>query len=171
MFNLIVAVISIALIAAMAAASIFYGGEAFSESTAKAQAATLVNNGQQIGGAQVLHKISNSGNLETAIGNLVLEGYLQALPTPPASAVATGVNWELQAAGGLGVITLIEENHAAVCDAVVEQGGSDVSSEFFDLNGLIPATLGTDKQFGCITDTVTTKFAYKLASSDAVPTP
>jgi hypothetical protein len=162
MFNLIVAVISIALIAAMAAASIFYGGEAFSNSTAKAQASTLVNNGQQVSGAQQLHMIANSGNRETVIANLVTEEYLQALPTPPASAVLAGTNWALQSDGELGVIPLIEANHAAVCEAVVEQGGADVNDVLLDLTALVAADLGENKQFGCISDDTGTSFVYKL---------
>lgn len=160
MFNLIVAVISIALIAAMAAASIFYGGEAFSSSTAKAQASTLVNNGQQISGAQQLHQIANSGNREFVVTNLVAEDYLQALPTPPASAVEAGTLWTLQADGAIGVIAMSETNHTAVCDAIVEQGGADVTG-IADLALLTADDLGVNKQFGCVTDGTNTSFVYK----------
>lgn len=98
MFNLIVAVISIALIAGMAAASIYYGGDGFSSSSARAQAATLITQGQQIAAAADLYRIQNSdtsitsggdcgvgGNFEDcAINRLVSGGYLQAIPTFPA---------------------------------------------------------------------------------------
>ena len=98
MFNLIVAVISIALIAAMAAASIFYGGSAFGSGTAQAQASTLVNNGQQVSGAQQLYMIDNSGNRANDI-DVLTPAYLQALPTAPSN--STGPNatdtgaWEI----------------------------------------------------------------------------
>jgi hypothetical protein len=168
MFNLIVAVISIALIAAMAAASIFYGGEAFSNSTAKAQASTLVNNGQQISGAQQLYMIDNSGNREDTIGDFVSGGYLQALPTPPASAVDAGDLWALNAAGDLGFIDLNDTNAPAVCEAIAEQGGAnDIGG-----GGLTAAATPTaaelsavdaNVQFGCL-DTAggDVVFVYKL---------
>jgi outer membrane PBP1 activator LpoA protein len=51
MFNLIITIISIALVVAMAAAAVYYGGTAFTQGTAKANAATLVTQAQQINGA------------------------------------------------------------------------------------------------------------------------
>jgi hypothetical protein len=97
MFNLIIAVISIALIAAMAAASLYYGGDSFSASSARAEVATLINQGQQVSGASALFRIENSGNsvattdpacsLGTlsacAINRLVDGGFLQAIPKFP----------------------------------------------------------------------------------------
>lgn len=97
MFNLIVAVISIALIAAMAAASIYYGGDGFGKSSARAQAATLISQAQQIYGGASLFSIANAGSdvassagcaagtfSECAINRLVDGGYLQAIPSFPA---------------------------------------------------------------------------------------
>ena len=98
MFNLIVAVISIALIAAMAVASIYYGGDSFGKSSARAEVATLISQGQQISGAAALFRIENSGNnvattdpdcsLGTlsacAINRLADRGYLQGIPGFPA---------------------------------------------------------------------------------------
>lgn len=51
MFSLIISIIAIALVAALALASIYYGGEAFQEGTVDASAATLIDQGQQIEGA------------------------------------------------------------------------------------------------------------------------
>ena len=48
MFNLIISIISIALVAALALASIYYGGEAFNKGTTDADASTIINQGQQI---------------------------------------------------------------------------------------------------------------------------
>jgi hypothetical protein len=102
MFNLIVAVISIALIAAMAVASIYYGGDSFGRSSARAEAATLINQAQQIAGAATLFRIDNSasnvassepacglswagepgGDLSAcAVNRLVAGQYLQAIPS------------------------------------------------------------------------------------------
>lgn len=182
MFNLIVAVISIALIAAMAAASIFYGGEAFGEGTAKAQASTLVNNGQQISGAQQLYMIDNSGNRAAAIASLT-GTYLQALPNAP-STVVTG-NWEIDSTGQYAFIALDDDvtgqqNSPAktVCDNLIIQGaaGNVLSSAGVGATGVVAVTgagvLNTalgEKQFACVTtgaDLNTsaehTFFVYKL---------
>ena len=43
MFSLIVTIIAIALVAALALATLYYGGSAFNQSSAKAQAAKLLN--------------------------------------------------------------------------------------------------------------------------------
>jgi len=98
MFNLIVAVISIALIAAMAAASIYYGGDGFGKSSARAQAATLISQAQQISGAASLFRVENAGSsvastnpdcgsgvfAACAINRLSDGGFLQAIPSFPA---------------------------------------------------------------------------------------
>jgi hypothetical protein len=94
MFQLIVAVISIALVAALALASIFYGGEAFTRGQLKAQVATMVNQAQQISGANTLYKNDNGGNDADTVAELVSPPnggvrYLTVDITPP-SKIATG---------------------------------------------------------------------------------
>lgn len=191
MFNLIVAVISIALIAAMAAASIFYGGSAFGSGTAQAQASTLINNGQQIGGAQQLYMIDNSGNRNatndmTAANGLVAEDYLQAVPTPPANSTgadATDIGtWLVSADGTFAYVALNTADGGAntspaatVCAELVSEGAAanvtltgtgviDDDAEF----GTDGFTLG-ENQFACVIDNTSTidgggtaHFVFKL---------
>jgi len=166
MFNLIVAVISIALIAAMAAASIFYGGAAFGSGTAQAQASTLVNNGQQISGAQQLYMIDNSGNRANNI-DVLTPAYLQALPTAPANSTGTNATdvgaWEIAANGTFAYIPLNNSNGGAntspaatVCAELVAQGaaanvtmtGNLTAASAFGTDGL---DIG-DNQFACVVD-------------------
>lgn len=185
MFNLIVAVISIALIAAMAAASIFYGGSAFGEGTAKAQASTLINNGQQISGGQQLYMIDNSGNRANAISVLTGGGYLQAVPSAPATVIAAAAVWQIDEVGRFAYIALDDDNTGqqnspahTVCAEIEAQGGatSAVSETLVDADtdtqydnlGTDLGTL-TDDQFICAstsadlnTSAGTTIFAYKL---------
>jgi len=163
MFNLIVAVISIALIAAMAAASIFYGGSAFGEGTAKAQASTLINNGQQVSGAQQLYMIDNSGNRANDIDVLTGGGYLQAVPSAPATVINSGAAWDVATNGTFAYIRLDTDNTgqqlspaATVCAELVAQGGADnvtltgalTQASAFGIDGL---TIGDD-QFACVID-------------------
>ena len=54
MFSLIISIIAIALVAALAGASVYYGGSAFNKGTAGADASAFVNAGQQIQGAFTL---------------------------------------------------------------------------------------------------------------------
>jgi len=160
MFNLIVAVISIALIAAMAAASIFYGGSAFGEGTAKAQASTLINNGQQISGGQQLYMIDNSGNRANAIAILTGGGYLQAVPSAPATVVDTNAAWEVATNGTFAYIRLDTDNTGqqlspaeTVCSEIVAQGGAANLTLGADLTQASALPNIGDDQFACVIDT------------------
>lgn len=82
MFQLIVAVIAIALVIALTLASIFYGGEAFTRSSLKANVAAMVNQAQQISGAHTLYKTDYSRNAAD-INTLVTDGYLADTPVAP----------------------------------------------------------------------------------------
>lgn len=84
MFSLIITIISIALVAALAVATIYYGGSAFTQGTAKANASALVGASQQITGANTLYFNDKSANAAD-INALVTGGYLQAAPTAPAN--------------------------------------------------------------------------------------
>lgn len=54
MFSLIISIISILLVAALALATIYYGGNAFNKGTDEAVASQLINEGQQLQGARTL---------------------------------------------------------------------------------------------------------------------
>ena len=57
MFSLIISIISIALVAALAAATVYFGGAAFNKGGAGADASTFINAGQQIAGAFTLAEV------------------------------------------------------------------------------------------------------------------
>jgi hypothetical protein len=80
MFSLIITIISIALVAALAVASVYYGGSAFSQGTAKASASTLVAQAQQIAAANTLYANDHAGTFTNDVGVLLSEGYLSAIP-------------------------------------------------------------------------------------------
>ncbi|WP_075881810.1 hypothetical protein [Vreelandella massiliensis] len=90
MFSLIITIISIALVGALAVASIYYGGDAFSQGTGKASVTALVNQYQQIKGAADLYHIENM-SAPTDISDLTTE-YLETQPDP--SEYASG-DWEI----------------------------------------------------------------------------
>jgi hypothetical protein len=83
MFSLIITIISIALVAALALATLYYGGSAFNRGSAGAEAARLINEGQQVNGAVAIAKADAAagGDAVGTWGALVTEGYLSQLPT------------------------------------------------------------------------------------------
>lgn len=94
MFNLIVAVISIALIAVMAVAGIFYAGSAFSNQTQKTEYATIANAASQIKGAMEIYRsqtgmypagIPDEGadvsSTDALLSYLTAKSYLSSVPS------------------------------------------------------------------------------------------
>jgi len=80
MFSLIISIIAIALAAVLLLTSAFYGGDALTEGTAKAQAASLANEAQQITAGFDLHKVENNGAEPADVAELVTDEYLKQAP-------------------------------------------------------------------------------------------
>ena len=106
MANLIITVISIALVAVAALMGAYYGGTAFMDGQAKANANTLVAQGEQIAAAWALAATNEGGSYDTIGGNASTVTrlttstpvYLTAEPVPPNGAVDTSVganNWTM----------------------------------------------------------------------------
>lgn len=74
MFSLIITIISIALVAVLALASIYYGGNAVGQGSDSARASQLINEGQQLQGLAAMS--TAQGNTVTAVGDLVTTGHL-----------------------------------------------------------------------------------------------
>lgn len=134
MFQLIVAVISIALVAALAIASIFYGGEAFNKSSEKSAVTALVNQGQQIHAAIQLYQADNGGSLSGLTSDLsaltdTTDGkaaYLATLPAVP-SKIATGA-WTYDATNKnikVNLATGVDENSSACTEVTNQAGGGN----------------------------------------------
>mgnify|MGYP006140463155 CR=1 FL=1 len=68
MFSLIITIISIVLVGLLAVATIYYGGDAFSNRGDEARADRVLNEGQQLAGAAVLAK--NDGLVVTGVADL-----------------------------------------------------------------------------------------------------
>lgn len=90
MFSLIVTVISIALVIAIAAATIYYGGTAFTTAGVDADAARVINESQQLSGAISLFKAAE-GNEVSDLSVLVTKDYLKTLPGGAWQVVEGGV--------------------------------------------------------------------------------
>lgn len=84
MFSLIITIVSIALVAALALATLYYGGKAFEQSTAEAQASKIVNQGQQLLGAAELY-YAEKGQWPDTLDDLVSSNYLKKVPVAQAA--------------------------------------------------------------------------------------
>jgi hypothetical protein len=91
-FSLIIVIVSIALVAALALATIYYGGTAFNIGGDRAAATRAISEGNQISGALKLYLADNGrfpvGTSEAIGARLVAEGYLRSMPT--------GTPWEFR---------------------------------------------------------------------------
>ncbi|MBV7542137.1 type II secretion system GspH family protein [Acidovorax sp. sic0104] len=88
MFTLIIAVISIALVVLLAAATMYYGGESLSEGRVQADAAALMNQAQQITGAIELY-VADTNSKDFESFDVLIPNYLTSLPE----------GWQISGAG------------------------------------------------------------------------
>ena len=160
MFNLIIVLISVGLMALLAIVGISYIGDAFNKGSEKALASTLVNQAQQVQAADTLASFDGQ---ELDITGLVTNNYLAASPVPPAQAVDTGVTaYTIDRTNGYISAAL---GNISVCQALAEQAGGAGAAP---TAGTAPAA---DRQFDCFYDDVDTSgdlnagdtmtFAYK----------
>lgn len=107
MFSLIITIISIVLVAALALATLYFGGSSWTRGSATANSAQLANQGQQILGALTLY-YTEHGAYPAVLNDLVASAYLKTIPVPPTSAQSPSVlewaaaadeSWEMLAAG------------------------------------------------------------------------
>lgn len=85
MVSLIITIISIALVAALALATLYYGGNAFNRGSVGADAASLINAGQQVNGAVAIYQADLAANITTEVldlNELSQAGYLAQVPAP-----------------------------------------------------------------------------------------
>lgn len=96
MFSLIISIIAIALVAALAAATVFYGAKSYQEHTARANVAEVMNQAEQISGAFTAYKVekgaitiqqpcaddndpATTNDYDGCLQTLVDEGYLNSI--------------------------------------------------------------------------------------------
>lgn len=130
MFQLIVAVISIALVAALALASIYYGGSAFNQGQLKAQVTTLINQAQQIVGANTLYKTDNGGSNAASVAALV-PTYLAVAPSAP-SKITSGA-WAIDTTAKTVYVPLNETSDLNAAIVAAGVGTDDGTKYYFPL--------------------------------------
>jgi len=142
MFSLIITIISIALVAALALATLYYGGDAFNKGRAGADASKLINEGQQINGAVALAKADNA--VRGTIADLQAGQYLASVPSSFLATTPTVTS--AQTAATVSAEVCIEVNKRAT--------GLTAPATPVDLAGVTtvygcfgPAGTGADKTF------------------------
>jgi hypothetical protein len=133
MFSLIITIISIALVAALALATIYYGGDAFTKGGDAAKASQLINEGQQLQGANTLRKVDTGGTQATVVADLV-PNYLAQAPA----------GWEVA-----GSTFEVAVPSMAVCNEVNAKANIAAVTETDDT---ATAGLAADKVYGCVSD-------------------
>lgn len=151
MFSLIISIISIALVAALAAATVYFGGAAFNKGAAGADASAFINAGQQIAGAFTL--AATDGDNAATIAELTnvavgTEVYLAQEPS------YKGVLLVLDGATGYAAAKVT----AGVCLEIVKKNGGNSVGSLAAPTGL----------FGCATPTAAGNLITASVTTDNV---
>lgn len=109
MFSLIITIISIALVAVLALATLYYGGKAFLQGQATSNAAKVINQGQQVSGAYALYVTEQEA--VTDINGLLAGKYLKAIP------IQGSVAWRALTADS-GVVLLPNAVNKETCQQI-----------------------------------------------------
>lgn len=140
MFNLIITIIAIILVAAVTGASVYYGGKAFNKSGADADAAALINGSQQIAAAFTLATAESKTLLGGTNGNFT--SYLASVPSVKGVKILAGDTGTDAATFGTNVNTngyLLVQTTQDICSAVAKKtsvDGTDTPATTGDLTGL-----------------------------------
>ena len=153
MFSLIITIVSIALVVALVAATMYHGGDTLTQGRAKADAAAFVSGAQQVSGAAVMYA-SLEGQDAADAATLVTGKYLSGIPSVKGDGLVIG------ASGSNRAITS-SVNAEDVCVAINKSAGlTDAEAQ----TAADAATLGTNQAFGCYTsaDPAGFEFAFKF---------
>lgn len=148
MFSLIITIISIALVAALALATIYYGGNAFNKGSAEAKASQLINEGQQINGAVAMYKADAAA--ASVAGGTVFTGISTLSALSPSYLAQVPAGWTGTAADGQAVSAAVSTE---VCEAVNKKAG------MADPATVVAGDLA-GKVYGCVTGEL--KVTYKF---------
>jgi len=121
MFSLIITIISIALVVALVAATMYYGGSALSQGSDAADAAGLISGAQQIVAAVNLHN-QLQGSEPANVAALVTAKFLSQVPV-----TAAGSTWTLDTGARTVSISGAE---AVFSDALCARINADVGAVY-----------------------------------------
>lgn len=153
MFALIIAIVSIALIVATIAATMYHGGDTLTQGRNRADAAGIISGAQQIGGAAVMH-LSLVGSAAGTVQDLVDTNYLSSAPA--------SAEFSLAASPAREVLATVAE--AQVCAAINAAAGITAvdTADAADTNAALVVAAGDLDNFpyGCVTAGGAFSFKY-----------
>lgn len=145
MFSLIISIISIALVAALAAATVYFGGAAFNKGAAGADASAFINAGQQIAGAFTL--ASADSVAVTSVDSLNPD-YLAQIPTYKGTSLVLAANDSGTAdVDESEYVTVTARITADICTEINKRANGETSP------GVVAAVTAIDGLYGCVTAT------------------
>lgn len=153
MFSLIITIISIALVTALALATIYYGGSAFRQGGDAAAAAKLINEGQQLAGAASVAETNN-----VTVANIA--SLTAAQPDGTVYLASAPAGWDSAAIVNK---TFVNTNLTAlVCAKVNEKAGIKAANtvDATDTDAALVVAAADITNYGCVTATPAMNFKY-----------
>ena len=142
MFSLIITIVSIALVVALVAATMYHGGDTLTQGRTTADAAAFVSGAQQVGGAAVMYQSLESQPAADVAA--LTPKYLASAPVVKGTALALGK------VGNQNVVTS-EVTSADVCTQINKTAGAATPEAVTDIGALA---------YGCITNGKTFQFKF-----------
>lgn len=136
MFSLIITIVSIALVVALVAATMYHGGDTLTQGRTSADASAFVSGAQQIAAAATMYN-TIEGAMPADVAALVTDSYLTSQP----SVKGTG-SWALDTANRQVTMTL---TNAPVCEQINKNAG--------EADGVLANLTGVS--YGCVNDGAT----------------
>lgn len=137
MFSLIITIVSIALVVALVAATMYSGGDTLNQGRARAEAAAFVNGGQQVGGAAAMHVAMESVQ-PADVAALVSKKYLATVPVVKGSGLTLDPAAKQVTSSVASREVCLQINKAAgVTDTFDPATGTAVAVDAAALNGFI----------------------------------
>ena len=130
MFSLIITIISVALVAALALATLYYGGDAYEAGQAKAEAAKLRNQGQQLVAAAEFYYLQK-GEWPETIQKMVEDGFLTTVPVAQRTAIQ-------EALAGKAWVMPVARQPLFTFDEVTAEVCSTLNQDSYGLKGILP---------------------------------
>lgn len=137
MFSLIITIVSIALVVALVAATMYSGGDTLNQGRSRADAAAFVNGGQQVGGAAAMH-VAMEGAAPADVQALVNKKYLATVPAVKGSGLTLDAAGKKVTSSVTSREVCLQINKAAgVTDTFDPATGTSVAVDAAALNGFI----------------------------------
>lgn len=166
MFSLVITIIAIALVAALALATLYYGGSAFNQGSARAEAAKIMTQAQQVLAAADLYHV-DMGIWPASMADLTVGEYLTDVPVASlmmlSPALAQTAPWGMPMASH--PVFTVPQTSIEVCQAINQMS--------MGINGIPRATVATWNAhcFGANTSALTAVISKELAELAIVVNP